>query len=237
MEKNSDIPIGFCQCGCGQKTSFAKKTISRRGIKKGQPFRYCYQHNLRALKGSKNPSWKGGKINVHGYVKLYIPSHPRATTNGYVYEHLVIMEQLVRRHLNKGEQIHHIDGNKSNNHPDNLYLFCSVAAHSAYHQRLKAFEACGQWHWRQCHHCHKWDDIINLSRSGKFIYHHKKCESNYKKEYYANLNNEQKQIIHDRKKRWIANNLTRYKAYHKQYRENLKSKRKLSSFDDSSEIT
>jgi hypothetical protein len=38
-----DIPFGYCQCGCGQKTNIAKK--SSRGVKKGQPCRFLHGHN------------------------------------------------------------------------------------------------------------------------------------------------------------------------------------------------
>jgi HNH endonuclease len=41
------IPFGKCQCGCGADTAIAKKTISAKGIVKGEPMRY-----LRGLAGS-----------------------------------------------------------------------------------------------------------------------------------------------------------------------------------------
>ena len=38
------IPLGKCQCGCGADTAIAKKTISAKGIIKGQPVRYLRGH-------------------------------------------------------------------------------------------------------------------------------------------------------------------------------------------------
>jgi hypothetical protein len=38
------IPLGKCQCGCGADTKIAKKTISAKGIVKGQPMRYLRGH-------------------------------------------------------------------------------------------------------------------------------------------------------------------------------------------------
>lgn len=43
-ESNSSIPLGWCQCGCGQKTSVAKKTNSAFGYVKGVPMRYLNGH-------------------------------------------------------------------------------------------------------------------------------------------------------------------------------------------------
>lgn len=41
----SEIPYGYCHCGCGQKTTIAKKT--RGDIKKGEPNKYvsCHKEN------------------------------------------------------------------------------------------------------------------------------------------------------------------------------------------------
>jgi hypothetical protein len=40
----SSIPLGKCQCGCGADTRIAKKTVSAKGIVKGQPMRYLRGH-------------------------------------------------------------------------------------------------------------------------------------------------------------------------------------------------
>lgn len=31
--------------------------------------------------------------NLNGYINIYMPNHPLATTNGMVYEHVLIAEQ------------------------------------------------------------------------------------------------------------------------------------------------
>lgn len=38
------------------------------------------------------------------------------------YEHRMVMEAILARKLSSDEIVHHIDGNKSNNHPENLEL-------------------------------------------------------------------------------------------------------------------
>jgi hypothetical protein len=41
----SKIPLGTCQCGCGQSTTIATKTTTREGWIKGQPKRFISGHN------------------------------------------------------------------------------------------------------------------------------------------------------------------------------------------------
>jgi hypothetical protein len=38
---------GFCECGCGERTSIAKKTRGALGHKKGEPTRYIVGHQMR----------------------------------------------------------------------------------------------------------------------------------------------------------------------------------------------
>lgn len=69
---------------------------------------------------------KLGKGKGEGYVKLY-----------GVHEHRVVAKQKLGRELLPGEVVHHIDGNKRNNAPDNLMVFSSQKEHAAYHALLK----------------------------------------------------------------------------------------------------
>lgn len=55
-----------------------------------------------------------------GYVRIYVPMHPRANTRGYVYEHIVIAEQSIDRSLLKNEIVHHKNGVRWDNRPQNL---------------------------------------------------------------------------------------------------------------------
>lgn len=71
--------------------------------------------------------------NTTKYKKVYMPNHPHAMSCGCVYEHRLVMEQQLGRYLLSHEQVHHIDGNKSNNDPRNLMLCPSQKAHSEQH--------------------------------------------------------------------------------------------------------
>ncbi|HEX6926802.1 MAG TPA: HNH endonuclease signature motif containing protein [Longimicrobiaceae bacterium] len=63
-------------------------------------------------------------------------------SNGYVrwdgkYVHRIVAEAWYGRRLQPGEHIHHIDGDKLNNHPLNL-RFVSASEHLALHNRERA---------------------------------------------------------------------------------------------------
>ena len=53
------------------------------------------------------------------------------------HEHRIVAEEMLGRKLQKGEVIHHIDGNKRNNRPENLMIFESLSEHSKYHMQLR----------------------------------------------------------------------------------------------------
>jgi len=44
---NTDIPYGYCQCGCGEQTTLAPQSDTRRGVVNGEPKRYLPGHNNR----------------------------------------------------------------------------------------------------------------------------------------------------------------------------------------------
>jgi hypothetical protein len=75
--------------------------------------------------GAASPNWKGGRIrHERGYVYVKAPGHPRARTNsGLVFEHILVMEKMLGRHLLPGENVHHRNGVPSDNRPDNLELW------------------------------------------------------------------------------------------------------------------
>ena len=89
-----------------------------------------------SLYGAKNPAWRGGRIVAsNGYVILRMPGHHLADVRGYVYEHRLVAEGKIGRRLVKGEQVHHADGNKQNNSPDNIVVAASLADHKVHHRK------------------------------------------------------------------------------------------------------
>lgn len=85
-----------------------------------------------------NPRWKGGvTITPRGYRKLLAKDHPRKDRDGYVFEHILVVEDKIGRLLLEGEVVHHINGKKLDNSPENLILFSSQAEHIRYESDLR----------------------------------------------------------------------------------------------------
>lgn len=57
---------------------------------------------------------------------LHLPEHRQAIQHpklfGWIYEHRVIAEEFMGRPLRDDEEVHHLDEDKLNNHPENLLV-------------------------------------------------------------------------------------------------------------------
>ncbi len=70
--------------------------------------------------GAGHPSWKGGVL-AGGAISVYVGRrHGFSTTTWTV--HRVVASKVIGRQLTHSEHIIHIDGNKGNNSPGNLFL-------------------------------------------------------------------------------------------------------------------
>jgi len=123
-----------CHCDCGNFVSVPSKRLLNGNT---QSCGCLFIEVMKDRMGAKNPNWKGGRQIRFGYAFIIKHGHPGADCWGYVQEHRLVMEKKIGRYLNPGETVHHLDGNKLNNAPDNLNLFPSTADHSAYHRKLE----------------------------------------------------------------------------------------------------
>lgn len=69
--------------------------------------------------GETASNWRGGKRPFKGYVMLYSPKHPY-NNQGYVFEHRLIIEKKLGRYLKRDEVVHHLNGIRDDNRPENL---------------------------------------------------------------------------------------------------------------------
>lgn len=88
--------------------------------------------NCRRADGRFAP--KNTTVVANGYALSYAPEHPRAMRNGYVYAHILVAEKILGRPIERGEEVHHRDGDRQNNSPENLMVFATKGEHSAFHQ-------------------------------------------------------------------------------------------------------
>ena len=93
------------------------KPVTRRSVQGGGRCLSC------SNKGERNNFWKGGRYKSPlGYVYIYMPEHPRADKyHGlYVAEHRLVWEKAHNQLLPEGYLIHHLNGIKDDNRPENL---------------------------------------------------------------------------------------------------------------------
>jgi hypothetical protein len=85
--------------------------------------------------GEQSPSFKGGeKLDGFGYVETLRPDHPRANIMGYVKRSVLMWEAFHGKPLERGWEIHHIDGDRQNDDPTNLLALLHVE-HSKEHNK------------------------------------------------------------------------------------------------------
>lgn len=83
------------------------------------------------------------KHKVKGYVSVYNKNHPRADKKGFVREHILIWEKNHGRSVPKGYHVHHLNGIKDDNRPENLFAVNRVKHHSLmepYRKRIRDLE-------------------------------------------------------------------------------------------------
>lgn len=116
---------------CGE--AFVQSPIKRQD---GRPVEHCSRScGIRAAneadpdkyKGQHGGRWKGGRLKVRGYVLAWAPDHHsiagRGTKRRYVLEHRLVMEEKLGRPLFPHEQVHHLNGVRDDNRPENLELW------------------------------------------------------------------------------------------------------------------
>jgi hypothetical protein len=128
--------------------------------------------------------WKGGrKISSDGYVLVHDPGNPKEDRNGFVREHVRIIEKIIGKPLPKKSLIHHLNLDRSDNRHSNLIVCDNTAYHFLLHKRTRAFCACGNANWKKCSYCDEYDSPENM-KIGKYKSYHRKCENKYSRERY-----------------------------------------------------
>jgi hypothetical protein len=107
IKRGDKKPTHHCSRTCGVKAAYARK-----------------EHPM-GWRGERSRRWRGGKVVRRGYVFVHMPEHLSCQGNKrrYVAEHRLVMEQVLGRYLEPHEQVHHKNGVRNDNRPENLELW------------------------------------------------------------------------------------------------------------------
>jgi len=96
-----------------------------------------YTRRMTTYKGERNPFWKGGRsVASNGYVLIRVGvDHHLADCRGYAYEHRLVAEAKLNRRLVPKEAVHHINGIKDDNRPENIEVLPTRAHHMVLHRK------------------------------------------------------------------------------------------------------
>lgn len=121
---------------CGKKEQTNLKFVRRGRFVRHADIDLCWHcaNNRKYRKmprGNLNGQWQHG-ISSQGYRRITVDEGRR------VLEHVFVVEKNIKRRLDKGETIHHIDFNKLNNDVTNLFLYPDRSGHLFCHWQLES---------------------------------------------------------------------------------------------------
>lgn len=114
------------------KENTCKECGKKFKIKKSLHRLFCSKEcNKKGRTGSKSANWKGGRsIDGHGYFRISVGANKRKR------EHRIVAEKMLGRKIKRSEHVHHIDGDKTNNLPKNLFI-CDNSKHQIAHKSME----------------------------------------------------------------------------------------------------
>lgn len=155
--KNCKDTNWLIQCACGK----CNKIISR-GSGKGYTRRFLLNHGPR---GKQHWNYKIGVTkSSQGYlISSGCYDNPKSYKLGTMFEHRLIMSQYLDRPLESFEEVHHINGIKTDNRIENLQLIINIEHGRLTHPKIDKSD-------RFCRQC---KNTLDESKNGKGWYGNK----------------------------------------------------------------
>ena len=112
VENRGTKLMWLCQCTCGKQKVFRGQSL-RDGVTNSCG---CLRSE-RMRRGPTHPRWLGGRVTTTaGYIRVHSGGRKRL-------EHSVVMESILCRPLLSSESVHHKNGVRNDNRPENLELW------------------------------------------------------------------------------------------------------------------
>jgi len=144
-ERLKDTALRVCDtCGQEQWVSYWNLVNKDRHL-----CRYCSNVEHGHFRQGTHTAWNKGKrntprkvgsyyLNSGGYYAMWIGKHTLPEkAGGYYLEHRLVAEVTLNRELKDTEIVHHIDGDKTNNHESNLAVLVDDKHHRNVHSQLE----------------------------------------------------------------------------------------------------